>query len=93
MVYLSVTRHFEHCTHKNIAVRVKNAPLCKKITSRENLIYFPDFCQIVLDRMRNPTEEEANVDDEELNFHHLIFKVTCMANDDKDKMIAAHVWN
>ena len=65
----------------------------KKITSRENLIYFPDFCQIVLDRMRNPTEEEANVDDEELNFHHLIFKVTCMTNDDKDKMIAAHVWN
>ena len=57
------------------------------------MIYFPDFCQIVLDRMRNPTEEEANVDDEELNFHHLIFKVTCMTNDDKDKMIAAHVWN
>ena len=26
---------------------------------RDNLIYFPDFCQIVLDRMRNPTEEEV----------------------------------
>ena len=44
-------------------------------TDRDNLIYLPDFCQIVLDRMRNPTVEEVHEDDNELNFRHIIFKV------------------
>ena len=44
-------------------------------THRDNLIYFPDFCQIILERMRNPSVEEVYVDDDELNFRHIIFKV------------------
>ena len=47
------------------------------IIIRKGLIYFPDFCQIVLERFR---ENEA----EEEEFRKTIFKVTVDDNDDYD---------
>ena len=37
--------------------------------ARNGLIYFPDFCQIVLERIRNPDPEEEN-------FRQMVFKVS-----------------
>ena len=36
--------------------------------ARNGLIYFPDFCQIVLERLRKSDPEEEN-------FRHMVFKV------------------
>ena len=42
--------------------------------------------------MRHPTEEEVYVDDDELNFRQIIFKVILFPTK-KISWIAAHVWN
>ena len=38
--------------------------------ARKGLIYFPDFCQIILERMRSSEEEEED-------FKHTVFKHMC----------------